>query len=104
SNDTPCFRRLIRAFAGSHSTRIGTTVQCTYDVCTVQGGNGAVRRTALKLRGEGWRAEAPHCGTSSLAHKRAPPLKAGPVSFKRLLGRAPYQTWPLSDRRRRYQP
>jgi len=31
-------------------------------------------------------ASAPRCGTSLLAHKRTPPLKAGPVSFKRLLG------------------
>src|ERR1051326_4728338 len=28
------------------------------------------------------------CGTTWLAHKRTHPLKAGPVSFKRLLGRA----------------
>ena len=32
-------------------------------------------------------ASAPPCGTSWLAHKRTLPLKAGPVSFKRLLGR-----------------
>jgi len=31
-------------------------------------------------------------------------FESRPVSFKRLLGRAPYQTWPLSDRRHRYQP
>src|SRR5947207_8872409 len=31
-------------------------------------------------------ASTPPCGTRSLVHKRTPPLKAGPASFKRLLG------------------
>src|SRR5205809_771325 len=32
-------------------------------------------------------ASTPPCGTSPLAHNRMPPLKSGPASFKRLLGR-----------------
>src|SRR5947208_5351810 len=34
-------------------------------------------------------ASTPPCGTSSLEHKRTLPLKAGPGSFKRLLGSVP---------------
>ena len=47
-------------------------------------------------------ASAPPCGTSRLVRTRTLPLKAGPVSFKRLLGGAVNRAY--RDRATRRQP